>query len=71
MKLAQVIKKIQFESEFNQSEIADILECTQTTISRLKRGSQIPKAPLLLGIIKLAKKYNIDVTIEDLLSSRN
>jgi transcriptional regulator with XRE-family HTH domain len=67
MKMEQVIKKIKFESDLNQMQIASILGCSQVSVSRIRRGLQFPNTSLLIAIIKLAKKYNIEVKIEDLL----
>lgn len=67
MNIEEIIKKIKYESDLNQSEIAKILGCTQVSVSRIKRGLQFPSTALLLKIVKLAKKYNIKIEIEELL----
>lgn len=66
MKIGQLVKKIMYETELTQSEIANSIGCTQSAISAIKRGINIPKTPLLFSIVKLAKKYKIEVKIEDL-----
>jgi transcriptional regulator with XRE-family HTH domain len=69
MNIGEVIKRIKFESDLNQQEIGEILGCTQVSISRIRRNLQVPNAALLLKIVKLAKKYNIKVEMEDLISN--
>lgn len=68
MNIGEVIKRIKYESDLNQEEIGEILGCTQVSISRIRRNLQVPNAALLLKIVKLAKKYNIKVEMEDLIS---
>ncbi len=68
MNVGEVIKRIKFESELSQAEIGKILGCGQVSISRIRRNQQAPKATLLLKIVRLAKKYNIKVEMEDLLT---
>lgn len=67
MELDRVLKKIIYESEINQTELAALLGCSQVSISRIRRNLQFPSTILLLKIIKLAKRYNISVELEELL----
>lgn len=67
MKMEEVIKEIKYRSDLNQSQMAEILGCSQVSVSRIRRGIQFPNGPLLMAIMQLAKKYKIDVKIDDLL----
>lgn len=67
MDVGDIIKKIRYESDLNQTQIADILKCSQVSVSRIKRGLQFPNTSLLLKIVKLANKHNIKVAFEELL----
>jgi transcriptional regulator with XRE-family HTH domain len=71
MRLGEVIKRIRFEGELTQKEVANIVGCTQVSISRIRRNEQFPTLPLLLKIIKLAKSYNIAVELEELLDLKD
>lgn len=66
MKIGQLVKKIMYEGDLTQLDVANSIGCAQNTISCIRRGLQIPKTPLLFSIVKLAKKYKIEVKIEDL-----
>lgn len=66
MKVGEIIKKIKYDSELTQTEIAAILGCSQVTISRIRRGLQFPSTSLLLKMIKLANKYGNKVTVDDI-----
>ncbi len=70
MKVGELIKQIKFNSELNQSEIAEILGCSQVSVSRLRRDMQFPDAILLTKIIKLAKRYKIKVEMDDVLENK-
>jgi hypothetical protein len=65
MKIGQVIKDIKYNSDFNNVQIAKILCCTQATIGRINKNKQFPNTELLLRIIKLAKKYDVKVELND------
>ncbi len=65
MNVGEIIKKIKYDSELTQAEIGKILGCSQVTISRIRRGLQFPNTGLLLKMIKLANKYNIKITVDD------
>lgn len=62
--LLELIKK---ESGLTQEQLSEELECTQATISRLLKDSQIPSVQLLQRIVAFAKNYEIKVQIEDIL----
>jgi transcriptional regulator with XRE-family HTH domain len=70
MNIGEVIKEIKYISDLNQVEIAEILGCSQVSVSRIRRNLQFPDMPLLFKIVKLAKKYNIKVKIEDFIKDQ-
>jgi transcriptional regulator len=67
MNAAELIKLIKYKGQLSQTEIANEVGCTQVTISRLKRNCCIPNYKNATNLILLAKRYNIKVTLTDLL----
>lgn len=64
---ADVIKAIIYRSDLNQTQLAQLLGVQQATISRLKRKKNKISYMTACQLVKLAKKYKIDVTVEDLI----
>jgi plasmid maintenance system antidote protein VapI len=67
MKLATILREIQYVSRMNQTDIANILKCRQASVSRLINGKTYPTLKMAQRIMVLAKKYKIKVNLEDLL----
>lgn len=68
MEISQLLKDIKYVSDLNQAELANILGCSQVSVSRLRRGIQVPKTDLLVKLIRLANRYKIEVKLEDFLT---
>lgn len=66
MKIEKLFKEIKYVSDLTQSQIAEILEIKQASVSRIKTGKQIPRLSTAKKIVALAKKYKIKVKLEDL-----
>lgn len=68
MKPAELIMILNKEHRYTQKEIAAYMGCKQAAVSKYLRGVDIPSAKFLVGLIKLARKERIKVTIEDLVN---
>lgn len=67
MKIGQLMKDIMHASELRQIDLAEIFDCTQSTVSKLKRDMHIPSLLLAQKIVSLAKQYKLKVKLEDLI----
>ncbi len=66
MKINLLIKEILYKSDLNQKQLAEMLDITQTTISRIRNNKQTPKMGLARKIAILARKYKIKISLEDI-----
>jgi len=66
MKAGDIIREIVHVGRINQVEIARIIGCRQASISRIKNNSQVPSLKMAKELVKLAHKFKIKVSIEDI-----
>lgn len=64
---AELIGEIVYKTGLTQTQIADSLGIQQATISRLRRKKNKISYRTACLLVKLAKKYKIDVTVEELI----
>ncbi len=67
MTLIKLIKEIGYRGDLTQGQIAQLIGVQQATISRLRRGVTGTSLRTMGELVKLAKKYNIEVSLEELL----
>lgn len=67
MNLGDKIREIMYVSRLNQNELAKELDCSQVTVSRLRRNLQMPSLRMAKRIIETAKKYKVKLNLEDIL----
>lgn len=66
MKLGELLRKIAYEGNLRQREIADYLGIQQGSVSKLKNSKQFPSLKTSQRIVSLAKKYKINIRLEDI-----
>jgi transcriptional regulator with XRE-family HTH domain len=64
---SDVIKEIVYKGELTQAEIAVKIGVQQATISRLRRKKNKISYRTACRLVKLAKNYKIDVSIEEII----
>lgn len=63
MILSEAIKKIRYEMRLSQQDLADILGCTQTSVSAYELDQRKPRYAILKKLDDYAKKHKIKVTL--------
>lgn len=66
MTIGELIDKIMYESRLTQTQLAEKMDCTQATISRLRNNKQFPHLKMLKKLNKIAKPYKIKIDIQDI-----
>lgn len=60
-----LIKDIMYYSDLNQTQLAEMIGCTQVTISRIRRNLCYPELKTLKKLVTLGRKYKMDISLED------
>jgi transcriptional regulator with XRE-family HTH domain len=67
--LAQKIIDLRSKAEINQQELALILEISQNRISRFENDLARPSNQVTQRLVEFAKMFDIEITLEDMLST--
>ncbi|SQH12998.1 helix-turn-helix transcriptional regulator [Providencia heimbachae] len=70
MKKSNNIKLIRKELGLSQSELASLLEVSQSNISHYERGSQRVPQDIASRVINLAGERGVPITFDDIYTSR-
>ena len=63
----ELIREIIYKGEITQTKLADLIGVKQATISRLRHKKNGMSVKTARALIRLGAKYNIHVTLEELL----
>jgi predicted transcriptional regulator len=66
MSTAETIKKLRRTLCITQKEMSEEIGVTISTISCYEVGRRLPSYPTVRKIIALAKKYNINISLDDI-----
>ena len=61
MDIAKAVRKIRFETNISQAELAEAIGVTQAAISLYERGTKLPGYNVLKKLIAFARKFEVDV----------
>ncbi len=67
MSASETIRKVRIYSHLDMDEFAKEVGINRSSISRYEKGSQKPRMSVIRKIMDIAKKNNIEVSIEDFL----
>ncbi|GJM64615.1 helix-turn-helix transcriptional regulator [Persicobacter diffluens] len=63
MKINQLIKKLRYDNDLTQNELAELFDLNPETVKRWEQGRSFPTFIKLIAILKhFGKEYDIDYT---------
>lgn len=64
MTIAETLVKIRLKADLSQVEVAKILNCTQSTVSKYEKGLLMPRLKKAHKILALAKRFRVGVDLK-------
>ncbi len=63
-----MLRQIRYSIGFSQAQLAKALDVSQSAITHIETGKRIPSPSLARRIVRLATKYGVECSMDDIYS---